>query len=78
MIKVLLDESPRCNLDNVLPSKVGVQTVLDLVPPPLEAQVSDDGEVFADHIQTVHEEVRTALIIIIIMLCFILLCFSIL
>jgi hypothetical protein len=68
VIKVLLDESPRCNLDNVLPSKVGVQTVQDLVPPPQEARVSDDGEVFADHIRRVHEDVRTALIIFIIII----------
>uniref|UniRef100_A0A6V7QV19 Integrase catalytic domain-containing protein n=1 Tax=Ananas comosus var. bracteatus TaxID=296719 RepID=A0A6V7QV19_ANACO len=37
------------------------QHVLDLVPLPLGARVSDDGEAFADHIRRVHEEVKAAL-----------------
>ena len=37
------------------------QHVLDLVPLPPEARVSDDGVAFAEHIQQVHQEVREAL-----------------
>ncbi|GAV82741.1 LOW QUALITY PROTEIN: hypothetical protein CFOL_v3_26192, partial [Cephalotus follicularis] len=32
------------------------QHILDLVPLPQEARVSDDGEAFVDHIRRVHEE----------------------
>ena len=35
--------------------------VLDLVPLPQEARVSDEGETFANHIRRIHEEVKTAL-----------------
>ncbi|OMO60008.1 hypothetical protein CCACVL1_24467 [Corchorus capsularis] len=37
------------------------QHVLDLVPLPQEARVSDKGEEFADHIRKVHEEVKAVL-----------------
>nr|CAD1817170.1 unnamed protein product [Ananas comosus var. bracteatus] len=37
------------------------QHALDLVPSPLGARVSDDGEAFANHIRRVHEEVKAAL-----------------
>nr|CAD1844162.1 unnamed protein product [Ananas comosus var. bracteatus] len=37
------------------------QHVLDLVPLPPEARVSDDGEAFAEHIHRIHEEVRAAI-----------------
>lgn len=37
------------------------QHVLDLVPLPQEARVSDDGEAFADHVKKVHEEVKEAI-----------------
>ncbi|EOY13671.1 Uncharacterized protein TCM_041281 [Theobroma cacao] len=37
------------------------QHVLDLVPLPQEARVSNEGELFADHIRKIHEEVKAAL-----------------
>ena len=37
------------------------QHVLDLVPLPQEARVSDDGEAFAEHIRSIHKEVQDAL-----------------
>lgn len=37
------------------------QHVLDLVPLPQEAKVSNEGELFADHIRKIHEEVKAAL-----------------
>lgn len=37
------------------------QHAVDLVPVPLETRVSEDGEVFEDHIKRVHEEVRAAI-----------------
>ncbi|EOY08377.1 Uncharacterized protein TCM_022739 [Theobroma cacao] len=37
------------------------QHVLDLVPLPQEARVSNEGKLFADHIRKIHEEVKAAL-----------------